>query len=247
MHDARSVLILITGASSGIGLAVARSVPYERARILAVARREAPVGRSLPADLADPDTWGPIAGRVADELASGEVGHAILAHFAGVGEPSTAASEADPRAYAASVVLNAAAGPALGQAFLAACRGADVPATVVLCSSPAAAQPLPGMTHYGAGKSAAEYWVRAVSIEEARRPVCVFAVVPHAVDTPMLRAAMELPVEVNPVAGILREAAARGGLASAEATAGEIWRLVTEGGHHGEVIPVGAVPGEADR
>jgi hypothetical protein len=45
-----------------------------------------------------------------------------------------------------------------------------------------------------------------------------------------------------PVAAILREAAARGELANAEATAAEIWRLVLEPGESGAVVPVGAVP-----
>jgi hypothetical protein len=46
-----------------------------------------------------------------------------------------------------------------------------------------------------------------------------------------------------PIAAILRAAAERGELASAEGTAAEIWRLVVDDGvESGSVVPVGAVP-----
>ena len=40
---------------------------------------------------------------------------------------------------------------------------------------------MPGMSHYGAGKRALEYWTAAVAAEHAGGDARVFAVVPFAV------------------------------------------------------------------
>jgi benzil reductase ((S)-benzoin forming) len=236
-----SSLVCITGASSGIGQALAESVPFDQARLLTVSRRPARTGTWVQADLSDPTQWQTVDARVRKELAAGQVDEATLMHFAGVGAPHEPAAEADPQAYVDAVLLNAASGPVLGQAFLANCRAAGVPATVVLCSSPGAALAMPGMSHYGSGKLGMEYWVRAIAAEGGH----AFAVVPYAVDTPMVRDVISQPVEqAPPVAAILREAAERGELATAESTAAEIWDLVLGGAEPGSAIAVGAVPPE---
>jgi NAD(P)-dependent dehydrogenase (short-subunit alcohol dehydrogenase family) len=105
-----------------------------------------------------------------------------------------------------------------------------------------------GMSHYGAGKRALEYWTVSVAAEQAADGgATLFAVVPFAVDTPMVRDVMQQPASVQPVASDLRAAADAGALASASDTADEIWRLVLDGDHAGEIIPVGAVPPELRR
>jgi short-subunit dehydrogenase len=237
-----TTVVVITGASSGIGAALARTAPYDAARVIGVSRRVPPCGEHLAADLADPGVWAAVAERVGDAVAGADVDAAVLLHFAGVGTPYGRADGAPLGEYAASVLLNAAAGPVLGTAFLQACRRRGTPATVVMCSSPAAATPMPGMSHYGAGKRALEYWTAAVAAEHAGGDARVLAVVPFPVDTPRVRDVIEQPPEVQPVAAVLRAAADDGALASAEDTAAEIWRLVVDDGHAGEVVPVGAVP-----
>jgi benzil reductase ((S)-benzoin forming) len=240
-----STLVCVTGASSGIGRAVAESVPLQSATLMTVSRRPSPVGEWIEADLSDPASWPRVGGRIASALTARAYDRAILLHFAGLGSPHASTLEADLGEYTASVLLNAAAGPVLGKAFVSACRDARVPAIVVLCSSPGAATPMPGMSHYGAGKLAMEYWVRAVTAEnDSDDVVRAFAVVPFAVDTPMVRDVIERPTAGQPAAGVLREAAARGELASAESTAAEIWRLVVDGAAPGAVLAVGAVPPE---
>jgi short-subunit dehydrogenase len=234
--------VAITGASSGIGRALALSVPFEECTLLTVSRRPAPVGEWVQADLADPAAWSTVS-ECFMELAARPFGRAVLLHFAGTGAPHAPTAAAEFREYRSAVLLNAACGPVLGQAFIRACRRGDVPATVVLCSSPGAATPMPGMSHYGSGKLGMEYWVRAVSAEHAAEDrVRAFAVVPFAVDTPMVREVIAQPADAQPVASVLRDAAERGELASAEATAAEIWQLVVAGTEPGAVVPVGAVP-----
>ncbi len=235
-----AVFVALTGASSGIGRALAMSVPFERCTLVAVSRRKAPVGEWVQADLADPTTWRRVTSVIASRLAAGRYERAVLLHFAGTGAPHSPTVDADLDEYTAAVLLNAAAGPVIGKAFISACREASLPAIVVLCSSPGAATPMPGMSHYGPGKLAMEYWVRAVAAEHPEG-VRAFAVVPFAVDTPMVREVIEQPADTQPVAAVLREAAERGELATADATAAEVWQAVADA-PAGTIVPVGAVP-----
>jgi benzil reductase ((S)-benzoin forming) len=238
-----SAFVCITGASSGIGLALAQSVPFDSCTLMTVSRRPAPVGEWIEADLGDAGTWPRVTARLADALNAGRYEQAVLAHFAGVGSPHASTADAKLPEYISAVLLNSGAGLVLGKAFISSCRAAGVPATVVLCSSPGASSPMSGMSHYGAGKLGMEYWVRAVAAEHAARDgIRALAVVPFAVDTAMVRDVIKQTVGAPPVAALLRDAAARGELASAEATAAEIWDLVTDGGRSGAVVPVGAVP-----
>jgi len=239
------VYVAITGASSGIGRALALAVPFEQVTLMTVGRRRAEVGEWVEADLATPASWPRVSARFAAAMSGRRYDRAVFLHFAGVGSPHATTVEASLDDYTAAVLLNAGAGPVLGKAFLSACRAVRVPATVVMCSSPGAATPMPGMSHYGSGKLGMEYWVRAVAAEY---PDCddvrAIAVVPFAVDTPMVREVIDQPADLQPVAALLRAAAARGELASAESTAAEIWQLVVGGVRSGTVMPVGAVPPE---
>jgi benzil reductase ((S)-benzoin forming) len=237
------MVVWISGASSGIGAALAASVPYEGARLIGISRRPPAHGEHVEADLADPRAWPRIAGHFGAVLDRHRHDAAVFIHMSGVATPIGPVVDAEPDAYMEAVLLNAAAGQVLGKAFLDACRSSGTPATLVLCSSPAAAMPAFGASHYGAGKSALQYWAAAVATETegwAR----VFSVVPYAVDTPMVRTTIAQPPGATPVAERLRGAAKRGELAMPEATATQIWDLVVDDTTHGSAVPVGAVPAE---
>jgi hypothetical protein len=60
----------------------------------------------------------------------------------------------------------------------------------------------------------------------------------------MVRATIALPAGATPIADKLRAAAQRGELATAEATASQIWSLVLDDTTQGSAVPVGAVPAE---
>ena len=237
------MVVWISGASSGIGAALAASVPHEGARLIGISRRPPAHGEHVEADLANPSAWPGIADHFDAVLNRHRHDAAVFIHMSGVATPIGPVVDADPGAYTRAVLLNAASGQVLGKAFLDACRKSGTPATLVLCSSPAAAIPAYGATHYGAGKSALEYWAAAVATETdgwAR----VFSVVPYAVDTPMVRTTIAQPPGATPVAERLRAAAERGDLATPEATAAQIWDLVLDDTTHGSAVPVGAVPAE---
>lgn len=234
-----SVVVWISGASSGIGAALAASVPYEGARVIGISRRPPAHGEHVEADLADPASWARVAAHFEDVLQAAD--SAVFLQMADIATPAGPVTAADPDAYTAAVLLNCASGLVLGKAFLDACRRAGTPATLVVCSSPAAAAPVYGASHYGAGKAALQYWAATVATEVDGR---VFAVMPYAVDTPMVRATIAQPPGVTPIADKLRAAAERGELATPEATAAQIWSLVLGETTNGEAVPVGAVPCE---
>ncbi len=50
-------IVWITGATSGIGEALAETVPYEGARVINISRRTHPSLESVRADLSDPRDW----------------------------------------------------------------------------------------------------------------------------------------------------------------------------------------------
>jgi benzil reductase ((S)-benzoin forming) len=234
-------VVWISGASSGIGAALAASVPYAGARVIGISRRPGAHGEHLEADLSQPATWPAVAAHFGEVLAGGNARTAVFLHMAGAAAPVGPVADAGLDAYTASVHLNSGAGQVLGKAFLEACGRTRTEPTLVLCSSPAAATPSYGASHYGAGKSALEHWAAAVA-HEVDGWGRVFSVVPYAVDTPMVRATIALPKGAAPIADKLRAAAERGALASAEATAAQIWSLVSDGATHGQAVPVGAVP-----
>jgi benzil reductase ((S)-benzoin forming) len=238
---AERTAVWISGASSGIGAALASSVPYADARVIGISRRPPAVGEHLEADLGDPDVWPHIASHFEVVLGSGEFTRAVFMHMSGTGEPAATVVDADPAEYTAAVLLNSASGQVLGQAFVSACRRTAVQATLCLCSSPAAANPAPEVSHYGAGKSALKYWAAAVALE-SQGWAKVFSVVPFAVDTPMVRQAMEELPSGHPIGDHLRNSAESGRLATSEATAAEIWKLATDTSTNGTAVPVGAVP-----
>jgi NAD(P)-dependent dehydrogenase (short-subunit alcohol dehydrogenase family) len=236
-----SRLVIITGASSGIGAALAQTAPPDVDALIGVSRRPPPRGLHHAADLSDPASWPPLLEAVRAALERRPSG-AVLFHFAGTMEPTGAVASVTPRDVAAALTLNAVAGPVLSTGFLQACAVASVPATVVLCSSPAAHGARPGAAHYCAGKAALETWAR-VAVEEQRLaggPARVLAVVPWGVDTPMVRAAMDAGPDL-PLAEVFRTQAARGELAHPLDTAREIWALVD--GDAEPLTAVGAVPG----
>ena len=62
-------IVWITGATQGIGAALARSVPYPDARVINISRRRHPELETMMADLCDPASWDVVAAHLAAELA----------------------------------------------------------------------------------------------------------------------------------------------------------------------------------
>lgn len=220
-------LIWITGATSGIGAAMAQTVPYPDARVINIARRRHPTLDSVCADLSEPSDWDVVTDHLAAELAEFNGRRAIFINNAFAQEPVGLVGAVEPAAYRRHILANAAAPLVLGDAFLRHAPD-DAEVGLVMISSAAARVPFAGRAGYGAGKAAMEQWVKTVRIELAQRGGNRWAVAirPGAVDTPALRADASADVSVNPLAPSIRQALTDGQVDSPELAARRIWDVL---------------------
>ncbi len=231
-------LVLITGASSGLGLALARTIPWSPARVIDVSRRGAPGLEHVKADLADPASWHEVATLFERELMAFRGERAVFVHCAGTLEPIGFAGEVEPRAYARQVLLNSAAPQVLGDAFLRAARATEAPCFVLMISSGAAHNVYAGWSAYGAGKAALDQWVRTAGAEQVRRGgrIRLLAVAPGIVETAMQEQIRATSSEDFPDVERFRELAERGGLRDPLDAARDIWSLLERELPNGAVV-----------
>jgi NAD(P)-dependent dehydrogenase (short-subunit alcohol dehydrogenase family) len=232
--------VWITGATSGIGAAMATSVPYAGARVINISRRPHPSLESVRADLTDPADWDVVSDHLQAELGAFGGERAVFVHNAFVSDPVGFIGEHDADLYRRHVLANAAAPLVLGDAFF---RYAPpgVEAGLVMMSSAAARVPFAGRAGYGAGKAAMEQWVRTVRSELAHRRSAnwVVAVRPGAVDTPALRADADADPADDPVAPAVRAALAAGLVDTPEVAARRIWDVLPPGPDTPPVVLLG--------
>ncbi|HEY5889564.1 MAG TPA: SDR family NAD(P)-dependent oxidoreductase [Acidimicrobiia bacterium] len=240
-----SGLVIVTGASSGLGLALAQSVPFS-ARVVDISRSGPPSGthiEHITADLSDPNSWPRVAGEVESMFRDMGPTRSVFIHSAGTLTPISHVSDADTTAYTRNVLLNSAAGQVLGMAFLKAVTASPSPAEspgihdLVMISSGAASNAYPGWAAYGAGKAALDHWVRGVGLEQKiRGAVRVAAIAPGVLDTAMqaeIRATRESDF---PDGDRFRKLKSEGNLVSPEDAAHRMWQLIESGLETGSVV-----------
>jgi len=206
---------LVTGASSGIGLSVARRLLADGWSVRAVARREEvlrarlPDAQAVPADVTDPEAM---------RAAVGGEGLELLVCAAGANVPERRLGQLTPESWEHLVGVNlsgtfhplAAALPALR-----ASRG-----LAILVASVSAAWPDASGPAYQAAKAGVLALGRAAALEEHEAGVRVSVVMPGAVDTPLLenrpqpptaeqRARMLQPEDVAELCAVLAALPAR--------------------------------------
>ncbi|MFI5691240.1 SDR family NAD(P)-dependent oxidoreductase [Kribbella sp. NPDC051586] len=220
-----SALVWISGASAGIGAALAAAVPFPDARVIGISRRGG-TPNHLKADLSDPADWALVEQHFTKELAEYDGDRAIFIHNAGTITPIGPAAGADPDAYTRAVLLNSAAPQVLGAAFLRASAHLSCERHLVMLSSGAAKTAYAGWSSYNAGKAAVEHWVRTVGQEQPAN--ChVIAVAPGVVDTAMQSEIRATDEADFPPVGRFHDLKQSGALATPEAAATGIWSLLT--------------------
>jgi len=230
-------LVILTGASSGIGSALVRACPLSEARLIDVSRRGAKGCEHVAADLADPVSWTWVAELFEREVAGFSGERAIFFHCAGTLDPIGFAGEVDLAGYTRQVLLNSAAPQVLGAAFLRAAARADAASHLVMIGSGAASSVYEGWSAYGAGKAAVDQWVRTVGAEQARRGgCCVLSVAPGVVETPMQEAIRRTSSRDLPTRQRFVDLHESGQLREAGAVAREIWSLLDRDLESGSVL-----------
>jgi NAD(P)-dependent dehydrogenase (short-subunit alcohol dehydrogenase family) len=172
---------VVTGAASGIGLATARLLVAEGARVAALDLGAPPAdldALALRADVTDQSTLDAAASRVREELGGADI---VVAN-AGIGASGTAVDNDDDewhRVYDVNVVGIART----VRAFLPLLRESPSPA-IVCTSSVVATTGLPLRAVYGASKGAVLALTMSMAADFAADGVRVNCVCPGTVDTP---------------------------------------------------------------
>lgn len=190
----RIALSVVTGASRGLGRAVAEQLLARGEHVVSISRR-APEGLSSPrlqhwsADLADA---GAVAARLRRHLqAQGAQAFASLAlvNNAGVISELAPLGEVDGDDLARAVRVGLEAPLRLTAAFLGATRGWAVPRKVLLVSSGLGRRAMAGSASYCAAKAGLDHLARAVALEEAAQAhgARIVSLAPGVIDTDMQR------------------------------------------------------------
>jgi benzil reductase ((S)-benzoin forming) len=231
-------LVFISGASSGIGLALARAVPWKDARVIDLSRRGAPGLEHVKADLSTPTGWRAASTAFEREIPGFAGERVVFVHAAGTLDPMGFAGEVDADGYEAQVLLNSASPQVLGHTFLHAASRTEARCDLLMIGSGAAHTVYEGWSAYCAGKAGVDHWVRTVGAEQERRGgrCRVFSVAPGVVATAMQQQIRETSAHHFPDVERFHELHRDGELRDPDGVANELWQLLERGLDNGAVL-----------
>lgn len=177
---------LITGGSSGIGLAIARALREDGYELTLVARRPEPLqaaagelgALAVPANLGEPDE----CVRAVAAHVERHGGMDVLVNSAGIGIGGSFADQ-DTKRIALQLDVNLQATMVVTRESLPHLRAAR--GRIVTLASIAGTVPTPGLAVYGATKAALIAWTSSLNREEADNGVRATAISPGFVATRM--------------------------------------------------------------
>jgi 3-oxoacyl-[acyl-carrier protein] reductase len=183
---------LVCGASSGLGLAIARELAREGANVALVARRESELlahceaitaetgvrAVPVPADLSQPDAPARVAAAATDALGSVD----ICVANAG-GPPSTVFESTTDEQYQSAITLNLMASVRLAHAVVPGMRARKW-GRMIFMSSFVAKQPMVGLILSNTARAGLLGFAKTLASEVGRDGVTVNSVLPGHFDTP---------------------------------------------------------------
>ncbi len=185
--------VFITGASSGIGAALAREYAARGAVLGLVARRRALLD-ALLADLPHPERHSVYALDVTDHAALGAAAADFLARHggadivianAGVSHGTLTEYPEDQAVFDTILATNVSATVATFAPFIGAMKTQDTPRRLVGIGSVAGVRGLPGAGAYSASKAAVRCYCEALRLELKPHGIRVVTIAPGYIDTPM--------------------------------------------------------------
>jgi NAD(P)-dependent dehydrogenase (short-subunit alcohol dehydrogenase family) len=226
-----TTLTMVTGASRGIGAAVAAAAEADGAVVATCNRGRSDAAHQLTADLSDPTTWAELARWYDDLVDRLNPDRCVVVHNAATLTPIGFAGATDPGDYQANVLLNSAAPQVIGSAVLATAHRTGTPTVLVQLTSGAGKTPYPGWSSYCAAKAAVDMWVRAVGTErsEGDQLVRVVAVAPGVVATDMQAEIRTSDVDAFPEVERFQSMHDDGQLADPADVGRRLWELADRG------------------
>lgn len=188
-------LYIVTGASRGLGRAIAEQLLQPGHHVLAIARRADPALETLarergaeftawPQDLADAPA---AARRLADWLAQQPPADAALINNAAALSTPAPLGDSDLAELSQAARVGLEAPLLLSAAFLQATRGWATDRRILNISSGLGRRAMAGSASYCAVKAGMDHFSRAVALEEAARPggARIVSLAPGIIDTDM--------------------------------------------------------------
>lgn len=183
-------VVVITGASRGIGAAAVRAFAAAGARVAALARNTAQIAElavelgsdvmAMGCDVADWESVQSAFGAVNARFGRIDV----LVNNAGVIDPIARLADADPDAWGKNIDINLK-GVFHGMKAVLPQMRAQGAGTIITVSSGAATNPLEGWSAYCAGKAGALMLTRAAHLEEGPHGIRILGLSPGTVATDM--------------------------------------------------------------
>ena len=225
---------IVTGASRGLGLGIARAIVKQGGQLVALARSEsaelAEMGRQSPGyrfvgmDLADPHRVADVAEELCGSLAGMAWQGVYLINNAGVVEPVAPAGAYDDAALITSIQVNLTSALVLNNAFLRHFQQHQSDRRILNISSGAGRSPYPSWSAYCTGKAGLEMYSRCVGQEQQAHAngIRIASIAPGIIDTGMQAAIRSHSTDEFSMVEQFRAYKANGELSDPDTTGGEI-------------------------
>jgi benzil reductase ((S)-benzoin forming) len=225
---------IVTGASRGLGLGIARAVVKQGGQLIALARsesaelaelgRQSPGYRFVPMDLVDPHHVSQVAEELCGSVAAMAWKGVYLINNAGVVEPVGLAGTYDDAALVASIQINLSSALVLCNAFIRHFQAHGSDRRILNISSGAGRGPYPSWSAYCTGKAGLEMYSRCVGQEQQAytNGIRITAMAPGIIDTGMQAAIRSHSTDEFSMVEQFRAYKANGDLSDPNSTGAEI-------------------------